>query len=156
MLINYFEQLNLGVQGCTSSVVLESNGTRDIDKLAISKSLMPLYHKLGKFIETVDGFKTCASKIAILHVPSNFPIQGFDMTWTNRYASKLSKHLSTLSHFLGLEGILLCICLVSFCGALSSCAGVHEFKEDPAIGIMTKGINGLVDAIPISPLQTQT
>ena len=115
MLINYFfEQLNLGVQGCTSRVVLESNGTGDIDKLAISNSLMPLYHKLGKFIETVDGFKTCAVDIAILHVSSDCPIQGFDMNtcpaWNNRDVSKLSKQLSTLSHFLGPEGILLCIC----------------------------------------------
>ena len=126
MLINYFEQLNIGVQGCTSCVVLESNGIGDMDKLAISNSLMPLYHKLGKFIETTDGFKTCATNIAILHVPSNCPIQGFDMNtclaWNNREVSKLSKHFSTLSHFLGPTGILLCICPASFCGALSSCA----------------------------------
>ena len=131
-------------------------GTGDMEKLAISNSLMPLYHKLGKFIEIVDGFKTCAVDIAILHVPSDCLVQGFDMNtclaWNNRDVSKLGKHFSTLSHFLGPEGILLCIFPASFCGALSSCAGVHEFREDHTIGIMKKGIHGLVDAIPVSLL----
>ena len=67
------------MQGCISRVVLQSNGTKDLDKLAISRSLMPLYHKLGKFIETMDGLKSCAVNVAILHVPSDYPVKGFDM-----------------------------------------------------------------------------
>ena len=135
-------------------MVLQSNGTVDLDKLEISHSLMPLYHKLGKFIETMDSLKSCAVDVVILHVPSDYPIKRFDMNtcpdWNSRDIMKLKDMLSISSHFLGPEGILLCICPSSFCGPFSSIAGAHEFREDHATCIMTKGIHGLVDGIPVS------
>ena len=97
MLTNDFEQLNIGVQGCTSCVVLESNGTGDMDKLAILNSLMPLYHKLGKFIDTIDGFKTCATNIAILHAPLDCPIQGFDRILVQLGTIEMLENLARIS-----------------------------------------------------------
>ena len=142
------------MQGCISRVVLQSSGTVDLDKLAISQSLMPLYHKLGKFIETMDSLKSCAVNVAILHVPSYYPVKGFDMNtcpnWNSRDIMKLKDMLSISSHFLGPEGILLCICSGSFCGPFSSIAGAHKFREDHATCIMTKSIHGLVDGILVS------
>ena len=142
------------MQGCISRVVLQSSGIVDLDKLAISQSLMPLYHKLGKFIETMDSLKSCVVNVDILRVPSNYPVKGFDMNtcpnWNSRDIIKLKDMLSISSHFLGPEGILLCICPGSFCGPFSSIAGAHEFREDLATYIMTKGTLGLVDAIHVS------
>ena len=70
--------------------------------------------------------------------------------WDNRDIMKLKDVLSISSHFLGLEGILLCICLASFCGPFSSVVEAYEFREDHATCIMTKGIQRLVDGIPVS------
>ena len=77
--------------------MLQSNGTTDLDKLAILQPLMPLYHKLGKFIETMDSLKSCAVNVVILHVPSDCPVQGFDMNtcpnWNNIDIMKLKEML---------------------------------------------------------------
>ena len=66
------------MQGGCYQVVLPNVGTRDLMVLEISKALMPLYQRLGKYHETSEGIMSCAVDIAILHIPTGYPVIGID------------------------------------------------------------------------------
>ena len=117
---------------------------------------MPLYQSLGKFTETSESIAACAVDVVVMHIPTDFPMKGFDMAscpdWNARDLSGLQNRMAIANHFLKPEGTLLCVCHASFSATVSTYANALEFREDHAIGIFTKGIHGVVNEIPVSSI----
>lgn len=144
------------VPGSYSHVLLPTSGTRDHNILEISKVLMPLYQSLGKFTETSESIAACAVDVVVIHIPTDFPVKGFDMEscpdWNQRDLSGLQNRRAIANHFLKLEGTLLCVCHASFSGTVATYANAFDFCEDRAIGIFTKGIHGVLNEVPVSSI----
>lgn len=143
----------VGVPGEYYSVALPKTGTNDLKILEISNILMPLYQKLGKFTETAESIAACAVDVVIMHVQTNFPVSGIDINrcpdWNHRDFSKLQNYMAIANHFLKPDGTLLCVCHASFHASICACASSEDFVEDHSLGILTRGIHGVINEMPV-------
>ena len=134
-------------------MVLPNANTRDWMVLEISKTLMPLYQRLGKYHETNEGIMSCAADIAILHIPTGYSVIGIDEfscpDWNVKEFSNISDMFSICSQFLKPKGTLLCLCPALSVSLVSTYAMSCGLCEDHAIGVFTKDIHGIVDSIPV-------
>ena len=117
---------------------------------------MPVYQNLGKYTETTEGIAACAVDVVIMHIPTNFPVKGFDMSkcpdWNETDLSNLQNRMAVAHHFLKTDGILLCVCPAAFSATVATYANTTNFREDHAIGVFTKGIHGVLNEIPVSSI----
>ena len=69
-------------------------------------------------------------------------------------SKRLIQSSKKYGHFLKLDGALLCVCHASFGGIVGTYTNAEDFHEDHTLGVLTKGIHGVVKKIPISLIRS--